>query len=484
MKKIVKSEEYNLNEIFGKNKVDKWLKSYPILMNEDVKKWIVDKIDKYTDEGKLASGFNVPSYLKPLYQYCLYNKTNNPSDLLKEDIDQRNLRVKKYLKEFLMNGETTLDEVKELGFRKIPSEVSVRNSIQSRIKSFYSNRGSNVSYNLKSKKTGENKREITLTKDLIKKIQSNLESSNYRLICKCESQLGLRISDILDELTSGKYIVEKYKDRYFVRNFETQKRKVTINFMFFTKELQESFQANTGIDDLTKLELSDLFLSRNGKRISRNSYLARIKAIIKELGLKGNIKTHSFRKYYIGSIGKCANSLSDPRILSHFEGHESPYTDQSYLRLIKDIGSYYEEWVKTEKCVCIDCILIDKTNKEVLALKEENLKLKEQIDIVLKEKIEFEKDITQKIESIKEEIPSNNLESIKIFSEKIIGAIRDRNTPKTEFMQHSEEMSNEDHSIDLYTNVVVETLFDCARSELMNDPNFLKEFVSKIKPLI
>jgi hypothetical protein len=259
MKAISKEEEFNLSKIFGQKKVDKWLRDYPIFKNNDVEKWIIDKIDKFTDEGKDAVKFAVTGYLKPLYQYCLYNRVEDPSELLTEGIDERNLRLKKYLKDFLMSSKNDVEVYKKLGFRKQPSEVSVRNSIQSRIKSFYSNRGANVSYNMKSKKSGANIRELTLTKSIIKKVQNKLESSDYRLICKSESQMGLRISDILVELTSGKYIVEKYNEHYFVRNFETQKRKVTINYLFFTKELEESLKANSGIDNLTQLDLTNLF---------------------------------------------------------------------------------------------------------------------------------------------------------------------------------------------------------------------------------
>ncbi len=152
-KKLVK-------KIYGKHKktgeffYDIWLEKYPIFENKDVKAWLRNKIDNYTDEGKNPQKFSVTSYLKPLYQYCLFNQTNNPSDLLKEDIDTRNMRLKKYLM-FLMDAKDD-SIVKELGFSKIPSEESIRNNIQGRIKGFYSNRGVLVKYKLKTVKSGAN----------------------------------------------------------------------------------------------------------------------------------------------------------------------------------------------------------------------------------------------------------------------------------------------------------------------------------------
>ena len=74
------------------------------------------------------------------------------------------------------------------------------------------------------------------SKPIIRKIEAKLESGSYQLICKFASQTGLRISDILEELTKKKngkpkYIIEKYRDHYFVRNFETQKRNVILNYL-------------------------------------------------------------------------------------------------------------------------------------------------------------------------------------------------------------------------------------------------------------
>ena len=415
MQTINKDKDFNLIKIFGKEKYEKWIKSYSILSNKDVLAWIIDKIDKYTDEGKKAHKFTITAYLNKLQQYCNYNKNhyqlNNPSDLLQEtDIDERNLRVKKYLQYLLKYTKKDITELKELGFAKIPTSVTIRNNIQAKIKSFYSNRGLPISYNLKSAKQGANKNEITLTKDIIKKIQSKLESSNYRLICKFETQTGLRISDVIEELTTeNKYKIEYYQEHYFVRNFITQKETVTINYLIFTKELTELIQSVYAIDDLTKLDLKTLFLTRKGTRINKNDYLERLKAIISELGIKGNIKTHGLRKYYNSQLSKNRKLLDDDRILTHWEGREAPYTDQIYSRHIKDLDFYYTEWKKMEQFICIDCIVYDDThkdtkrhNKEILDLKERNIKLEGQIETILKSKIESDK----KLEKLNSKIPN------------------------------------------------------------------------------
>ena len=487
MKVIKKSEEYNLNKIFGIKKVEKWIQNYPILKSKQVEKWIQDKIDKYCDEGKDPINFAVTSYLSKLQQYCIYNQVEDPSELLNEDIDERNLRLKKYLK-FLSEEKTTKKQLEDLSFRKRPSDVSIRNLIQSRIKSFFSNRGFPISYNKRSRKSGANKGEISLTKDLIKKIQNKLESSNYKLICKFESQLGLRIGDILQELTKEvnkkpKYIIERYKNKhYFIRNFLTKKRNVIINYLFLTEELADTIKAIMGLDNLTKLDLTQLFLTRRidkqtnkHTRIKSNDYLQRLKGIIRELGFNEDdiIKTHCFRKYYISQIGRASNELSDPRILTHFEGHEASFNDQAYLRMIQDIESYYNEWLKVESLICVDCIMVNKTNEEVLKLKEANIKLEEQIDIVLKGKIEYEKRIQEEINKVKSELSSISSKKeekvITEFSKKLLNGIS--NFGKTKTIHDELLTTKEDGSFDsqIYINAIISNLINIAKKEILKD---------------
>ncbi|MFW9969335.1 MAG: tyrosine-type recombinase/integrase [Candidatus Odinarchaeota archaeon] len=383
MMDIEKKNEIDFSKIYGDDKYKKWVKAYPIFKNKDVEAWIRDMIDQFTDEGKEPQKFLIQSYLKSLHQYCIYNQTDDPSNFLKEDVDTRNLRFKKYIM-FLMNVKDEDPMLKKLGFRnaKSPSEVTIRNGVQAKIKSFYSNRGVPITYKLKTVKSGANINELVLNKNCIKLIQAKLESVNYRLICKFESQTGLRISDILEEIPSGKYKIEKYQEHYFIRNFRTQKEMVTINYLFFTQELTELIQSAIGETDLTKLDLTTLFQTRQGNKINSINYLERLKLIVDELGLNGNIKTHGLRKYFTTQLSKGAKKLEDDRIILHLEGREAPYRDQAYLTHIKDIDYYYREWKKIETDICVDCVVYDNTNKKIVKLEQEILDLKQQKEIV------------------------------------------------------------------------------------------------------
>ncbi len=61
--------------------------------------------------------------------------------------------------------------------------------------------------------------------------------------------------------------------------------------------------------------------------------------------------------------------------------------------MISDIDTNYRECLKTEIVVCVDCIEFDHTNKEVLKHKEKIVNLEEQINILLKDKIDSKKEM-------------------------------------------------------------------------------------------
>lgn len=408
MIKISKENEFNLESIFGKEKVKKWIKKYLILINKDIQKWLFDKIDKYSENGKNPSNFTLTTYINQLQNYCNFNQVLNPTELLKEEIDVRNLRVKKYLN-FLLN-EKDEKEFKKIGFNKKPNHVSVTNMIQSRIKSFYSSRGCPISYGMDTANSGVNKNELNLTgefgKDIVRKIKTKLESPEFRLIVQFQTQLGLRINDVLQELKTGNYSIEKYKDHYFIPNFKTMKYGIIINNLFFTTELTELLQTIYNIDDLTKLDLTNILKTNRNTEIDQKSFLQRLKDVMKDLGIDGNLKTHTFRKYFSSQVRKCKKL--DIEFKEHLMGHTSFNLSQSYNNNLRDIEWYYSQWKKIEILICIDCIIYDQTNVEVKNLKEK-------YDELIKENIEKDKDLN----SIKEYIKAINPFILNAFKESI-----------------------------------------------------------------
>lgn len=403
MIKISKEKEFNLESIFGKEKVKKWIKKYPILVNKDVESWLFDKIDKYSQNGKDPSKFTLTTYINQLQSYCKYNQVSNPTELLQEEIDSRNLRVKKYLT-FLLNGKDE-KEFKEIGFNKKPNSVSVTNMIQSRIKSFYSSRGVPISFGMDTAKSGVNKNELNLTgeigKDIVKKIKTKLESPEFRLIVQFQTQLGLRINDVLEELKTGNYSIEKYKEHYFIPNFRTMKYGIIINYLFFTKELTELLQTIYNIDDLTKLDLTKILKTNRNSEIDQNSYLQRLKEVMKDLGIEGNLKTHTFRKYFSSQVRQCKKL--DSEFKEHLMGHTSFNLSQAYNNNFRDIEWFYSQWKMIETLVCVDCIIYDRTNAEVLELKEKNRELDNQINELLDDRINTKEQMKELSETVRQQ---------------------------------------------------------------------------------
>jgi len=397
-----------LIEVFGKDKSKKWIKKYPILKNKDVERWIIDKAEKFSSEGKEIEKFNVLSYLRPLSTYCEYWEVENPEELLKEDIDSRNKRVLDYLNHLVKEGK---------------NEVSVRNAYQSRIKSFYSARGSPVSAGLKTRDSGKNAGVTALDKDTIKKIYERLTNKNYRVILKSQALLGLRISDVLTEMNKNvkgkpKYVFEKHKDHYFIRNFETQKEKIRIDYLFFPRELTKLIQSIYKVKDLTNLKLNTFLKTRNDRNIDRYEYSRIIKDIGKELKL-GNIRTHSFRKYFRTQLGKVNLIEKDNRISGNIEnqiieslmGHKVDYSIGVYAQNLKDLDLFYEIWLHFEKVVSIDIDIVDNTSKDVKKLQvdkqilqSELVKQEARLEVIERENKELKETISDLEVNLKREI--------------------------------------------------------------------------------
>ena len=358
---------------------------YPFLNNEDVKKWINAKLNKYARTGKDPSNFKVTSYLSSLQKYLEFYNIDNPSELLKENIDDRNNRLLHFLGELIRNG---------------TNQVTVRNNYQAMVKSFYSARGSPLSDGLPTMDSGINHNEIELDKDSITLISNKLERPAYRIILKCMALLGLRISDVLVELTSeingeAKYKLRKYEDHYYIDKFWTSKEDVIINYMFFPKELEKLIKSTYEVKDLEELDFRTILKTRNGTTINGTDFLERVKIIADKLGITENIKNHSFRKYFSNQISSINLLQYNAKIGADFEniykehlmGHKSNDLSKAYKQKLQNINQFYELWKPIERAICIDYEIIDNTPGEINELKaritdltDENKELKSRLD--------------------------------------------------------------------------------------------------------
>ena len=107
------------------------------------------------------------------------------------------------------------------------------------------------------------------------------------------------------------------------------KEGVKINYLFFPTELSNLIESIGGIKLVTK----------SGNPIKSYDVLERIKSIVEEMGLEGNIKTHSFRKYFSSQVRKCREV--DIEFKEHLMGHKGQNLSRSYNNNLKDIEWFY-----------------------------------------------------------------------------------------------------------------------------------------------
>ena len=90
-----------LTEIYTAKFIEKWLKKYSVFSDKNLQKWLLDMIDNFAVKGNPKNKFNITGYLGGLNNYCKFH-SKSPSDLLLEDLDFRNKRLKEYLIQKIM----------------------------------------------------------------------------------------------------------------------------------------------------------------------------------------------------------------------------------------------------------------------------------------------------------------------------------------------------------------------------------------------
>jgi uncharacterized coiled-coil protein SlyX len=162
---------------------------------------------------------------------------------------------------------------------------------------------------------------------------------------------------------------------------------VVINYLFFPKELTILFQSIYNAE-LTQIDLTNILNTNRGTRINKKDYLERIKNIGEELGISQNIKTHSFRKYFSSQIRRLRDL--DMEFKEHLMGHKGQNLSQSYNNNLRDVEWYYNQWCKIENAICIECEIVDKTNKEIADLRVKLAKKDDQIEYLSKKMARLE----------------------------------------------------------------------------------------------
>lgn len=147
-----------------------------------------------------------------------------------------------------------------------------------------------------------NKKTRAVTKDELELILKTLQDGftyegvvikpkdEIATIILCQCNLGLRLSDVLNLTLSHFRFSNDGTCRIYIREKKTKKlRNLPINTVFHTYLQTYALKHNIGMDK--KLFSSG---SRNVQKY--------LKIVVNYLGLKGNISSHSFRKFYCTEI--------------------------------------------------------------------------------------------------------------------------------------------------------------------------------------
>ena len=448
----MKSLKTNLVSVLGKETYDSWLlgnllksgkyskSNVSIIENPLVSDWITSKIISNTSgttkkltKTTISSKRNI---VKQFQDYVIYNEIafENVEKLLKESQLERNNRVSIYI-----------DYLMKLG--KLENSTIV-NSIQGSIMSWYSFNGKRISDYKETYKSGtSDKDELILTNDDVRNIVEGL-NTQYQIAVMFMYGCGFRISDVLLELPSSKpnsikakYRFKKFKDHYYIKNFTTYKRQVQINYVFIPTELENTLKGTFGLDDLTKLDFTKLFMNRsakNPKRIESKSVreaiekralkldiIHKVDAFNTDGTLKKNNATkepektfdlkfgnHTFRKFF-------TTKARDPELLfpewlsNHYEGHANKDLTDSYQTKLKEINFMYAKWLLLQNEVVVRQPIIDRTSAEVKEVRLENEVLKEKVS-------SMEKSLNEKLLAIMELV--ENLELTKSDVKKAFGS--------------------------------------------------------------
>jgi site-specific recombinase XerD len=387
------------SDIFG-SKSQKWLGKYPISNSEEIKQWIIAKAKQFERNGKgskSASDFQASSYLNQFQKFCDAKQINDIKELFTLDVAHRNELVMSYLSDLLKKPDI--------------NEVSIVNDTQSKIKSFFSYHKIDVTDQMECFKRGKNENELMITdKESLRLFKARL-SGNYLLIFEMETNTGLRIKDVLEELTrevdgEPKYHFKKYQNHFYIPDFLTTKESVFINFLFITTECEKIWLSVYGKDcenDLTKLDLRTIFMNRLGtNRITASDYLDRLKDIAKEIGIEENIKTHELRKFYTSTVENIdlGNVVSASELKEHLIGHK-PKGLTTYSTYLNNIDWVYKLWLKIEPKVSIDVVdrtdmMVKEANEEIIKLKEDKLRKDEQIELLIKANMNIKENLEKK----------------------------------------------------------------------------------------
>lgn len=140
---------------------------------------------------------------------------------------------------------------------------------------------------------------------------------------------GLRVSELVDLKISNIYLSSGYIK---VSGKGNKERLVPIGGKAI-KEINYYFENRSTLPKIEKVNENIVFLTRNGRKLSRIMIFKIVKDLVEKSGLKKNISPHTFRHSFATHL---IDGGADLRAVQEMLGHESIITTEIYTHLDRE----------------------------------------------------------------------------------------------------------------------------------------------------
>lgn len=158
---------------------------------------------------------------------------------------------------------------------------------------------------------------------------SKPEGQRNKAILEVLYGCGLRVSELVDLKISNIYLSSGYIK---VSGKGNKERLVPIGGKAI-KEINYYFEKRASLPKIDRANENIVFLTRNGRKLSRVMIFKIVKDLVEKSGLKKNISPHTFRHSFATHL---IDGGADLRAVQEMLGHESIITTEIYTHLDRD----------------------------------------------------------------------------------------------------------------------------------------------------
>ena len=158
---------------------------------------------------------------------------------------------------------------------------------------------------------------------------SKPEGQRNKAILETLYGCGLRVSELVNLKISNLFL----KSGYIKVSGKGDKERLVPIGNKAIKEINYYFEDRSRLPKIDKSDENIVFLTRNGRRLSRVMIFNIVKDLVEKSGIKKNISPHTFRHSFASHL---IDGGADLRAVQEMLGHESIITTEIYTHLDRD----------------------------------------------------------------------------------------------------------------------------------------------------